>query len=229
MDMNENLTGLGRRVSIDPRDRDHLLPRAALARAADGITARYWFTPGEAYDQGATSECVAYSTCRFLVTYPIVNKPIEFTPFYKRCQQVDEWPGEDYDGTSVRAAFKILQADGLCTSYKWAFDVETVVNHVLSTGPVVMGTTWFLDMFTPDRHGYITPTGYPVGGHAWTIVGASRTRKNPDGSVGAVRMINSWGPNWGEKGRAWITFRDLQTLIDDYGEACVAQEIKRVA
>jgi C1A family cysteine protease len=42
-------------------------------------------------------------------------------------------------------------------------------------------------------------------------------------------MQNSWGKGWGQKGRAWITFNDLEALIEDYGEACVATEIKKVA
>jgi C1A family cysteine protease len=147
---------------------------------------------------------------------------------YKACLEVDEWPGEDMEnGTSVRALFKVLQRNNLVSEYRWGFDTLTVVNHVLTTGPVVMGTTWTMDMFMPDRWGYITPTGEAAGGHAWLIVGAVRDKLNPDGTLGAVRMINSWGRNWGTQGgRAWVTFRDLGMLIEDYGEACVATEVR---
>jgi hypothetical protein len=105
---------------------------------------------------------------------------------------VDEWPGEDPDsGTSVRALFKVLKRIGYVREYRWAYDVETLVQQVLAVGPVVMGTSWFYDMMDPDRWGYIQPTGSSMGGHAWLIIGASRTRVNPDKTIGAVRMINS--------------------------------------
>lgn len=82
-------------------------------------------------------------------------------------------------------------------------------------------------MFMPhDKTGYIAPTGPDEGGHAWLIIGANRNRGNPDRTKGAIRMINSWGDSWGsQRGRAWITFRDLDKLIQDDGEACVASEV----
>lgn len=136
--------------------------------------------------------------------------------------------GNSYDGTSVRALMKALKLRGLVEEYRWARDAQSVLTHVLAKGPVVMGTTWTIDMFTPDREGYIWPVGRPAGGHAWLIIGANRKKQNPDDTVGAVRMINSWGPNWGANGRAWLSLKALQALIDDYGEACTATEVKRV-
>ena len=72
-------------------------------------------------------------------------------------QALDEWPGEDYDGTSVRAFYKWLKVKGFITEYRWAFDCETVINHVLGIGPVQMGTIWDESMSNPDRWGYIYP------------------------------------------------------------------------
>jgi C1A family cysteine protease len=42
-------------------------------------------------------------------------------------------------------------------------------------------------------------------------------------------MVNSWGPGWGQNGRAWITFKDLDRLIKAEGEAAVAMEMKLAA
>jgi C1A family cysteine protease len=39
-------------------------------------------------------------------------------------------------------------------------------------------------------------------------------------------MINSWGSDWGQGGRAWITFENLDKLIKLQGEAAVATEIR---
>lgn len=196
-----------------------------MTPATPTVTARTWYSPG-VMDQGATSECVGYSGVKYLTTAPVYNKPLDPHELYKECQRTDEWPGEDYDGTSVRGLFKALKRRGLVSGYKWAFEYELVVNHILTAGPVVMGTVWPMEMFTPDRHGYIEPKGEDAGGHAWLIIGANRNRRNPDGTRGAVRMINSWGDGWAQNGRAWITFNNLDWLIKEDGEACVATEVK---
>lgn len=216
--------GLGRRKSQDPRDRQHLIQSLPTV-----VMSRTWSCRG-VLDQGATSQCVAYSGIKYLTAYPINNHPKEApADIYRECLKVDEWEGEDWDGgTSVRALFKVLKRLGYVSEYKWAFDAETVVNHVLTRGPVVMGTDWTTDMFMPHvRTGYISATGKNDGGHAWLVVGANRKRRNPDKSLGAVRMVNSWGAKWGsQQGRAWLTFKDLDKLIKADGEACVSTELK---
>jgi C1A family cysteine protease len=191
-----------------------------------------WFSPG-VLDQGATSQCVAYSGLKWLTSHPLVNKPA-FVPvwLYKEAQKVDEWPGEDYDGTSVRALFKVLKREGYVSEYRWAFDLETVVNHVLTTGPLVMGTAWDAELSNPDASNYIEPGARIENsqeGHAWLIIGANRKRLNPNSTErGAVRMINSWGAGWGDKGRAWMSFKSLAQLIEIDGEAAAAIEAKKV-
>lgn len=224
---NNALAGLGRLPSRDERDQNYLLPKRR--EAAKPITHRTWYSKG-VLDQGGTSQCVAYSGIKYLTSAPIMNKPLDPFTLYKDCQRNDEWPGEDYDGTSVRALFKVFKQMGIVSEYRWAFDFETVVNHVLTTGPVVMGTLWDASLSNPDRFGYIAP-GPGIeredAGHAWTVIGANRLRRNPDGTKGALRMIQSWGDSWGpHKGRAWITFQDLDKLIKLDGEACVATEVK---
>jgi len=229
--MTEDLTGLGRRVSKDARDHDYKLPNKRAA--AKTWTSRYWSSSG-VLDQGATSQCVAYSGVKYLHTGPVYNRGLQqqdCARLYKDCQQVDEWPGDNYDGTSVRALFRVFKSRGFVTEYRWAFDAETIINHVLTTGPVVMGTVWTMDMFMPRKGSfYITPTGEDVGGHAWLITGANRKKENPPdagGGYGAVRMVNSWGEGWGQKGKAWISFKHLGKLVQMDGEACVAAEVKR--
>lgn len=218
--------GLGRKAPPDRSEDKRFLMR----RVTPTVTHKLWSSYG-VLDQGGTSQCVAYSGFKYLTSGPVINRFPKEKPrdIYKECLLVDEWPGEDWEGgTSVRALFKVFQRLGYVGEYRWAFDADTVVNHILTRGPVVVGTSWYKDMFTPHRStGYITPTGSDGGGHAWLIIGAYLNRKNPDGSFGAVRMLNSWGPDWGnEKGRAWVTIKDLDILIKADGEACVASEIK---
>ncbi len=219
--------GLGRKAPPDrSKDREHLLPHRSLLW---GSTYRFWSSYG-VLDQDGTSQCVAYSGFKYLTTGPVLNRRPAQTPeqIYRECLQVDEWPGEDFDGgTSVRALFKVFQTLGYVDEYQWAFDVETVVAHIISKGPVVMGTNWYTNMFMPhNKTGYLDINGNLDGGHAYLLCGADKNRHNPDKTIGAVRMINSWGYGWGQRGRAWITFHDLDRLIKEDGEACVAHEIK---
>lgn len=222
-----NNESLGRLISLDSRD--HKYPLRSVAKQATGITHKHWWMGQEVLDQGSSPHCVAYSGLKYLQAGPITNTlPFDTKELYDNCQKVDEWDGEDYDGTSVRACFRIFKDLGYIKEYRWAFDVQTVVNHLLTVGPVVMGTNWTLNMFSLDSEGFISYSGAGYGGHAYILSGVNVNKKCPDGTVGAVRMLNSWGEGWGDKGRAWISFSDLSRLIKDYGEACVAIEMKHI-
>jgi C1A family cysteine protease len=220
--------GKGRIVSFDPRDKQYNLRGAAPSPFA--VTRDKWFWgTGQVLNQGSTFHCVAYSSEQFLMSEPVKNAMYK-TPkeLYKLCQLNDEWPGEEpaYSGTSVRAAMKVLQAAGLIGTYAWAFDAETVRRWVLMKGPVIVGTNWYSDMYKPNPvTNFIRPTGKPDGGHAYMIRGADDTVKSPDGTRGAFRIINSWGEAWGQQGKAWISYKDMDGLIKNQGEAVTATEV----
>ena len=48
-----------------------------------------------------------------------------------------------------------------------------------------------------------------IGGHAVVAIGY-----NDDLYGGAVRIANSWGEEWGDKGKAWIRYSDLAKWLD---------------
>lgn len=226
--MTDREYGLGRLYAPDDRDRRYAISRPAEAA---GITYRYWYT-GDIYHQGRTPRCVAYAGVGWLRAGPVRNLvPIlqtDFAALYHECQRVDEWPGPppDYDGTSVRALMKVLKSRGHVSEYRWTWSAGMAVDHVLAVGPMVVGTTWTEGMFEPDRHGFIRPTGFPAGGHAYLLIGAHREKECPDGSRGAVRIVNSWGAGWGQQGRAWLSIADLDGLMRDHGEAATAIEVR---
>ena len=211
--------GLGRREAKDPRDALYPL-RAALppARAIAALPESKYWSPGAVLDQGPTPQCVAYSWTQFLLTSPIKSKlSVLGSDFmqrvYREAQTVDEWPGEAYDGTSVRAGAKVLTRLGHLAEYRWAKNADEVKTYVLSRGCVIFGTNWYEGMFYPTHDGYLKIEGQIAGGHAYAIVGYSKPRD-------AFRILNSWGIGWGEKGRAWIKRTDAQILLDQDGEAC---------
>lgn len=221
--------GFGRIHSFDPRDQKHLM---AVPKAAE-ITRRsmHWIMPGTPLNQGQLPQCVAYGWEHYLLASPVKNKMYK-TPqeLYDEAQAVDEWPGNDYQGTSVRAGAKALQAAGYLGEYQWAFDVNTLSKHVLTKGPAVLGTDWYSGMSNPVTHkgeSWIDVSGGIDGGHCYVEKGVSLDKKCwiCDG-VGAARIFNSWGKDYGDDGKAWICLLKLDQLIAAQGEACMAVELK---
>lgn len=213
--------GLGRRYAPDPRDR----PFAAVLppRAASQRTYRYWNDTQWHGNQGAFPRCVAYASLHWVhdgpITHPTRIPALDPIALYDAAQEADEWPGTDYDGTSVRAGFKILQRAGLVGPYAFTRRLDEVVEHLLERGPVVIGSSWYPSMSTPDRRGHIRiGAGDTTNeGHAYELNGVSRLSRR-------VRVKQSWGQSWGYLGHAWLDFDTLARLLAENGEACIATE-----
>jgi hypothetical protein len=211
---------------VDPNNFNFLVPKKT---APANLRAKFYPT-GPILDQGSLPQCVEYGTVQLLRTGPVSNK-YEAAPgeLYHKCQLVDEWPGEDYDGTSVHAAMKVLKTEGYITEYNWAYDISTVVNYILTTGPMVVGTNWYSQMFYPDN-GFVTVDGYVAGGHCFLFKGINLDFPCPNGKKGAIRCVQSWGNNWGNGphgGLFWLSIDDAERLISEDGEAaCIKEVIK---
>lgn len=224
--------GLGRKHAFDPRDHA-FLRRATLPHAKPQRRRMYWIMPDN-LDQGQSPQCVAYGWEHYLMASPVKNRMYK-TPadLYHEAQLADEWPGEDYDGTSVRAGAKALQAAGYLKSYEWAFDLDTMTRHLLDFGPVVVGTNWYEDMFFPSAYSgkdlFLTVTGNFAGGHCWVLDGCNLDGKCYCGEPGKYQGFNSWGKDWADSGRFWICPKDVARLIREDGEVCMASELKFVS
>src|SRR5581483_7001264 len=217
----ERTHGFGRRASPDPRDAAHPMTPHLTASA---LTHRTWSAPGLPLDQGATPMCVGYSCRGLLLAAPVINKPEHPSAqeIYDGAQRNDEFPDTPpADGSSVRGGFKFLQKCGLIGEYVWAANVDEVMRFVLTRGPVVLGINWYDSMMEPDRHGWlhISKNAQIVGGHAILAIGVNM-------ATGALRLMNSWGAEWGQRGRAWLRREDLARLLHEDGEAGAPTEIK---
>ncbi len=72
-------------------------------------------------------------------------------------------------------------------------------------------------MSNPDENGWIFPEGENQGGHAYGVIGANREQRK-------VRVLNNWGRDYGESGRAWMSFDAFEYLIQSNGETACATE-----
>lgn len=221
--------GLGRFAAKDPRDQNHTF--GAVLRKTPVRKSRTWGVIRPALDQGQTSRCVAFSWTQFLGALPIrtgskaVRAESAIDALYHNAQVLDEWPGENYNGTSVRAGAKALQAAGHLSEYVWGSTLDDLRQFVMQRGPVVIGSDWHEEMFFPEKHGgYLVVEGANAGGHAWLVTGYNVTKDE-------FTMFNSWGPDWGVKGSAKIKAEEMQKLLDTNAEMCSAieQKVKRTA
>lgn len=215
--------GLGREVSPDSRDKQFLISAAIPRNAPLERVSRYWNASQWWGNQGRTPHCVGYSWAHWLEDGPVTQKgpgPIVHPDLiYREAQLIDEWAGENYDGTSVRAGAKYLMHRGFIQEYRWGYTVQDLIQAVMNVGPAVVGTWWYEDMFFPDSTARIRIGGYAAGGHAYVINGYNT-------NTGVFRLKNSWGRDWGRQGHAYISVDDMARLIDEYGEVCLAVEKK---
>ena len=206
----------------DPRNDNFRM--AAPLEAKEYKPRSYTWAVEDHLDQGNEGSCVGFAWAHELLARPkAVDADYAFARWiYKTAQRYDAWSGEAYEGTSVLAGAKVIQqfpprmseGRGLIGEYRWIRTLDELIRTLGYFGPVVAGTWWYEGMFNPDGEGFVKPTGYRAGGHAWLLKGVSLKRK-------AFRGHNSWGADWGQGGDFWIAFTAMEQLLAEQGELCV--------
>jgi hypothetical protein len=213
----------GVRPAYDERDNRYLVRSLHLPVTVD--VTKMWFADGWWGNQGSTPHCVAYAFTHWLNDGPQLfslfrhRRPgVDTREIYCEAQKVDEWEGDcdnpQYDGTSIRAGAKVMQARGFIEHYYWARSVDELIQAVQWVGPVVIGTYWYHGMSWPDRDGFIYPGGTLQGAHATVVNGV-------DMEAEVIRLKNSWGRHWGDNGHAWMHLADFTRLFNIWCDACV--------
>lgn len=176
-------------------------------------------------DQGREGSCVGHGWGHEAAADPIpvanVTEQYVHDQIYWGAQRIDNIPGGSYpgaspqgEGTSVIAGAKWMTQHGFYTGYHWAFSEHQAALALSYLGPVVLGVNWYDGMYNPNAQGYLRPTGQIVGGHCILAVGYNATTKT-------YKLHNSWGADWGQGGTALIAARDLASLLEQDGEACI--------
>lgn len=217
-----------------PDDRDSRYPLRALLTEPVIRRNQTWYLPHKStLFQGDTGTCVGHGAKALLMAKPRARGNPERDPtaygIYRSCVTVDEWSENDAEaqgpnsglqyGTSVRAAMKVLAGLGFISAYRWAYDVDTIIDFICAKGPVVIGVNWYYSMFDPDAEGFlhITPNTFLGGGHCVTLLGWNQR-------LGYFTGVNSWDRNWGLDGRFRMPPELLARLLAEYGDACAATE-----
>lgn len=167
-------------------------------------------------DQGQTSACTGFATAHEIAARPVpaYADAVLAMRLYQLAQKNDQWPGENYAGSSVLGAMKAAADLGYYHEYRWAFGPDDAILALGYHGPVVLGINWYDTMFEADLEGTLHVGGAVAGGHA---ILANRI----DVRHSRVWLANSWGPGWGLNGGAWLAFADLYRLLHEDGECAV--------
>lgn len=157
---------------------------------------------------------------------------------YEMAKRHDEWPGEDYDGSSLRGALRGWSSMGVCTEDAWPYDPKTSDREVTiaraeDAKNITLGAYFRLRPHLPDYHAALCQAEIiyvSADVHAgWSNPGKSGLIAYTQASVidggHAFAIVgynakgfwvqNSWGPDWGARGLALWTYEDwLDNVVD---------------
>ena len=196
-------------------------------------------------DQGKEGACTGYALAavinllasrNYLSGHDAPQDPAErrlVSPqmLYTMARRYDEWPGDKYEGSSLRGALRGFFNNGACSADLWRKpgDREFSLQTAKDARNTTLGAYYRLRPVLSDYHAAINETGViyasaavhagwddPSGGriphqagealHAFAIVGYDSQ---------GFYIQNSWGENWGENGLAHWSYRDWAANIQD--------------
>jgi pimeloyl-ACP methyl ester carboxylesterase len=186
-------------------------------------------------DQGSEGACTGYglaTVANYLlrVRGKVGNAdPVSPWMLYTMAKRYDEWPGEDYDGSSARGAMKGWHKHGLCAQRLWKDHArDRTLNEKRAADAIERPLGAYFRVNHKDlvaMHAAISEVGIlyatcivhegwqavgrgdreieyregGIGGHAFAIVGYDRE---------SFWIQNSWGEDWGEMGLARLSYED---------------------
>lgn len=228
---------LGRLVEFDEESRKYKAVDLIKPERAGKIIGHSWRIT-TTLDQGVkldvphwdSSACTGFSCGYDLISSPAPAKGIgnaECFAIYQLAKTLDEYPGTDYEGSSVLGAAKAAVRLGYVGEYHWAFGIDEALQALSSLGPIVVGTDWTNSMFTPKPNGLLevdTDKSDVAGGHAYmfrSIITSVDTQHSLLGkgepirkATPLLRLHQSWGKDWGvHSGEAFVWADDLDRLL----------------
>jgi pimeloyl-ACP methyl ester carboxylesterase len=220
----------------DIRDRYY---EPALVQLASQVEHR----GGRVLDQGIEGACTGFALTGVINLLNMKRgQSFEASPrmLYEMAQKHDEWPGEDYEGSSCRGAIRGWSNMGVCSDDDWKFIVnkpgELTIERAMAARENPLGVYYRLRPNIIDYHaalnevdaiyasarvhsGWFNPKSDD--GHSLAII-----QPNPKPAGGhafaivgynAIGFIiqNSWGEGWGTDGFAIWRYADWQANVSD--------------
>jgi len=190
-------------------------------------------------DQHSEGACTGFSLAACInYLYKSADRDIQVSArmLYEMAKRSDEWPGEDYDGSSLRGAIRGWKNMGVCEEKQWKFKTndtrilsiqcaEDARNHTVGAyyrlKPEIthfhaaLNEVGILSVSAYVHKGWNNPRDGIIkfhkikdkkDGHAFAIVGY-----NDKG----FWVQNSWGKKWGSNGIALWSYEDWNENIMD--------------
>ena len=215
--------------SLDFRDQMYTASLYEVPTKIDLKEYTSWKVP--ILDQGKEGACTGYGLATvahyLLRRRKIIPDQRSVSPkmFYEMAKRYDEWPGEDYSGSSARGAMKGWYKHGVCGEdcYKATGKLNDAitadalqrplgayyrVNHkdlvAMHSAMAEVGILYATSIVhggwdNAGKDGIIKYEEKPLGGHAFAIVAYDH-----DG----FWIQNSWGKDWGKNGFGHISYDD---------------------
>ena len=228
----------GRKVNVRPDTldfRDKMFEPTLVEVPSKREIAEYRKHKIPILDQGKEGACTGFGLAT-VVNYLLYTRKHEpdktkVSPrmLYQLARRYDEWPGEDYEGSSARGAMKGWHKHGACADALFNKDQVQLtpqiakdailrplgayyrVNHkdlvamhsAIAEVGILYATALVHDGWDKVKaDGIIKQSERNVGGHAFAIVAYDDK---------GFWIQNSWGPNWAKKGFCHITYDDWLT------------------
>lgn len=240
-----------RRDSIDFRDRMYVPTLVEVPTFRD--LKEYQKIKAPVLDQGSEGACTGFGLAAvvnyLLRTRKQVPSKTEVSPdmLYRLARRYDEWPGENYEGSSARGAMKGWHKHGVCSTTVWNAEKGRLtprvadealinplgayfrVNHkdlvamhcaITETGILYATANVHEGWEQVDKKGIIPLKEQMLGGHAFAIVAYDDR---------GFWIQNSWGGSWGKDGFACITYDDWLANGNDVWVARLGVPVQTVS
>ena len=226
-----------RHDTLDIKDRYYEPALIPLAKELDHSN------PETILDQGQEGACTGFglaAVINHLKLHRNEQVRVSARMLYEMAQKHDEWPGEDYTGSSCRGAIKGWKNMGVCSDEIWPYETNNpgtlTIPKVKNAQATILGSYYRLRANLNDYHTALNETGViyvsatvhsgwnnpqKKSGDKFSIITQNDelTGGHAFAIVGYNKLgfiiQNSWGMDWGTKGYAIWTYEDWYTNISD--------------
>ena len=201
-------------------------------------------TGTEILNQGQEGACTGFA-CAAVIDQLNARRGSDFRAssrmLYEMARRHDEWPGENYDGSSCRGVIRGWKNMGVCSESQWPYDTEEpgelTIERAIHARSSPLGAYYRLRPEVVEYHAALNEVGAllvsaKVHSGWWdpkkqkptdpmaTILPSDRYEGGHAFAIVGYDdrgfwVQNSWGEDWGEKGLALWTYEDWQANIRD--------------